>query len=341
MRRSMHIAGEALALVAALALRASAVEFATGYSEDPDARAAAAAAARQAKGRLGGKAADVVIVWSNYGTKAAVAGAVHAALKSEFPGVPICGQAGGARNYSAYTEDGTATGRGISVLAMGGVSVKTAHVTGIDGDGHSKEENRAKARELCDLLKPFPADARLLIVMGGFHGKGGPVAAGVVDSTGKSAFPCVGGASSSGGRIFHRGEVIGKAYQAVLLSGDFRVNFAKTTVHGGWQPQYTPQIKAAAEGEAARETLDAVPRGATAKGLIWFNCAGRAVKKYGKKTAEERLADRALHHSAVKAAAKGTPFWGHYSGNECGKESNDANLEGSGYIGVFALLYDD
>ena len=333
------------------ASQALAITIATGFSDKGQTRDPASwvqparEAAQAARKGLGSQPADVVIIWDNIPVPDAQAQSqLLPVIAAEFPGATICGQhERGRPQYSPYTQEKTTVGSGIAIIAIAGAKAQVFHVASGDSDATPKDPYLASIQELGAALKPNLPDAKLLIIMGAYHGKGEVLAQGLRNSIG-DVFPVVGGSSGGNGSIYHEGKVIAKAVQGILLRGDFAVDIAGAKIMGDWEPQYTQEMKAKSQADAlARAVKSTADAGRTPRGIIWFNCQGRCEQPgafYEKISADDRQARRTLHFDAVKGASANLPFWGHFSGAEIGPVEGKPRIEGGGYRAVFAVLSD-
>jgi len=300
----------------------------TGFSVNNSATTAATEASQQAKTQLGGTQADVVIIWDSvYGGyyNQSVSQQILNTVINQFPGAVVCGQSDGS-GYSGYTEDGiTIDTTSICIIAIGGdVTVKAEYVTGVRGD-MDQATLESKGAELANKLVPLPSDLRMIIVMGVLHNPGMTYLSNGMKTVIPANSPVIGGASSDwGGLVYASGSVHVESAIGIMLSGNFGANFALDI------DQYSGP---SGEAAVAQETINALPVGATKKGLIWFNCASRAAWPVTQQ-------DRDNHLNAVKNVMGTTPIWGHWSGHEIGKESNTDVFFGQGGMAAMGLLYD-
>lgn len=337
--------------IAISATAAAAIEMATGFSDSGDPNDPASwlpgveQAVKSARAALKSDKADVVIVWDNLPLTDADAETKILPLISEaFPGALVCGKRDRWRpQYSPYAEAGAAIAHGISLMALSGVKASVVSVASGDSDAAAKEGFLAKMNELGEALKPLPDDARLVIAMGAFHGKGELVAQGLKTALGDS-MPIIGGSAGGVGSIITEGEIAPQAMQALVLSGDFSVSVAGAKRMGDWQAEFTQEIKVASELAACEKALEQAKAGGhKPKGIIWFNCQGRCEQPgaaYKDASAEAKARLRNMHHSAIKDAAGDLSFWGHFSGAEVGPIEGTPGTQGGGYMAVFAVLSD-
>lgn len=280
-----------------------------GHSELKDAVKAGDEAAKQAKGALKGKTADVVLVFDCVKNKQAMLDAVakHFDAKKIY----------GCSAYNAITQvspSGT-----VGVLALTGVHVD-ATISTLDG-GHEPCGKRI-GEALKPAAKKNKDHGQLLVLIGDCHY---PINQKLVDGVcgvlGQK-FPISGGAAA-GGLSYYQGKVHKKSNLGLLISGDFTCSFAikkaKTT---------KPMDVVDAAGEAFKKAVTG--QKGKLQMVFAFDCGGRRGQMKDK---------RPLEVVRMKEAAGAVPIFGFYGSGETGRDGNDAPPKGVGYHICAAAIF--
>ena len=284
-----------------------AVQAGTGYSVQKDAQKAGAEAAKKAKAALGKQEAKVVLVFG-------LDKVDHAKMLEGVNSVFDKSIVYGCSAYHAITQEGNNGTVGVVAIA-GKITVTTAlaDVEKKDFEGCGKKIGEAlkEAAQAKDTGK-------LLIVIGDCHVPADDkVVKGVCGVLGEK-FPVIGGAAS-GGIVYSKGKVVGKAKNlGILITGEFTIGCS--TLNAGPPDVHKNKVVAAA-GQAFKNAVgddkDKVVM------MFAFDCGGRR-GNMGKDRPDELKVMQAV-------VGKEMPIIGFYGSGEIGPKDNDSPPKGVGF----------
>jgi hypothetical protein len=304
--RSFHLPLYVLMILLTAAGVASAIEVGNGLSNLPDAKAAGAEAATQAKAALGDTTPKLVLVFDGPKVEHKDKDEMLEGVASVFDRAIVYG----CNGYAPLTQDGN--DGAVAVMAVGGdvnVTVAAAEV-----EGKEDEHYVACGKQIGETLKQAAAvgEGKLLLLFGACHIPANDKLVDGVCSVLGEKFPIAGGAAFQD-VVYQQARPITGINLGILLTGDFQCGFAV-------KKDMSPQGLIDSAGEAFTEALgDAKEKAAV---VFAFDCGGRRGKM---------KADVPKELAAMKTAAGDVPIFGFYGSGEIGCPDNDSAPCGVGY----------